>query len=84
MQRLTIIATIVFALLAGCGPTGSGDNAPSNTAATAPPVATAPPAGGGSTIPSTAGWYQIANSKIEAVCAASNGFQQVWGASGCQ
>jgi hypothetical protein len=39
--------------------------------------------GGGSGIPSAAGWYQMSNTTIEAVCAARNGFSQVWGAEGC-
>jgi hypothetical protein len=34
-------------------------------------------------VPSTAGWHRIPDTKISAVCAATNGFPTVWGAEGC-
>jgi hypothetical protein len=36
-----------------------------------------------SAIPSTTGWYQLANTKIQSVCAAANGFIQVAGSTSC-
>lgn len=34
-------------------------------------------------VPTTQGWSQLANTKIANVCAATNGFPQVWGTEGC-
>jgi len=34
-------------------------------------------------IPDTLGWYQIPNTKLRTVCAAENGFPEVWATEGC-
>jgi hypothetical protein len=34
-------------------------------------------------LPSTLGWYQIPNTKIDSVCAGTNGFPEVLGVEGC-
>ena len=34
-------------------------------------------------IPTTLGWHQMPNTKLRSVCAAEQGFPQVWGAEGC-
>src|SRR3989344_4660568 len=38
---------------------------------------------GGGGIPATLGWYSIPNTRLRAVCAAENGFPEVFGTSGC-
>jgi hypothetical protein len=54
-------------------------SSPSATASITVPL----PNPGGSGPPASSGWYQVPNSRLQTVCAATNGFSQVSGASGC-
>jgi hypothetical protein len=75
MQRLraSIVQGVSLLFLMACGSGGGGG--PEST----PPPPPPPPA----QIPSGPGWYQIPDTKIDSVCAATNGFPQISGNTGC-
>jgi MYXO-CTERM domain-containing protein len=41
------------------------------------------PATASAAVPADVGWHTLPSTTIESVCAATNGFDEVWGASGC-
>ena len=61
----------------------AGNASAPSAPASATTLAASPPAPGSGAIPTTAGWFQIPNTQLNSVCAATNGFAQVSGNTGC-
>lgn len=61
----------------------AGNLSPPSPAATALTQPLPANDGGTSNLPQGSGWHTLPNTTLNAVCAATNGFPQVWGAEGC-